>query len=96
MEKDISIKKGKDIVIEPELSIYRISGAILIASPSDRGWDDEDYLPHIELFPLVGDSRKQRLERMVTVLDMIMWMMGPSYSKHEKHNISITIEEQEI
>lgn len=94
-ENDITIKKGKDIVIEPGLSIYRIGGAILIATPSDWGWDDEEALPHIEVFPLEGEHRKHELERMVNVLDGILWIMGPAYSKHEKHNISIGIEEQE-
>ncbi len=95
-EKNITIKKGKDIVIEPELSIYSVGGAILIATPSDWGWDDEEALPHIEVFPLDGDSRKQRLEHMVTVLYSILWTMGPFNSKHERYNISIAIEEQEI
>ena len=95
-EKNITIKKGKDIVIEPELSIYRVGGAILIATPSDWGWDDEEALPHIEVFPLDGESRKHELERMVTVLQAILWTMGPYNSKHERYNISIGIEEQEI
>ena len=95
-EKNISISKGKDIVIEPELSIYHVGDAIVMTSPPAWPLDEEDVEPCIEVFALEGESRKHELERMVGVLHAILWTMGPFNSKHEKYNISIVIEEREI
>lgn len=95
-EKDISFKKGKDIVIEPELSIYQIGDAMVMASPPAWPLNEEDIEPCIEIFPLAGDSRKQWLEQMVDVLYHVLRATECSYNKHEKYNISIVIEEREM
>ncbi len=95
-EKNISLKKGKDIVIEPELSIYQVGDAMVMASPPAWPLNDEDIEPCIEVFPLEGESRKQGLEQMVDVLYHVLRTTERSYNKHEKYNISIVIEEQEM
>jgi len=88
--------KGKDIVVQPSMSVYRIAHTFILVSPSDYGWDDEEVLPYIDVFPLEGDGRKGGLEQMVRVLGEVMETVGPSYSKHQRCYISITIEEREV
>ena len=95
MEKNITIKKGKDIVIEPGLTLYRIGDAILLTSPSEWGTEDEGFLPQIDIFPLEGECWEHKLEQWVKVLDEILWTMGPSYNKIEEKHISIVIKEKE-
>ena len=95
-DRDIVLGKGKDLVFQPLLSVYRIAHTYIMVSPSDHGWDDEDRLPYIDMFPQEGDGRKGELEQMVRLLDEVLFTIGPSYSKHQRYNISITIEEQEV
>jgi hypothetical protein len=95
-EKDIVLGKGKDIVVQPLLSIYRIAYTYIVVSPSKYGWDDEETLPYIDVFPQEADGRKGELEQMVYVLGEVLETIGPSYNKHQKYNISITIEEKEV
>ncbi len=94
-EKNITIKKGKDIVIEPELSLYQIGDAIVMTSPPAWPLDEEDVEPCIEVFALEGESRKHELERMVNVLHGILWTLGPFNSKHERYNMTIEVEDRE-
>ena len=95
-DKDIVLGKGKDLEFQPLLSIYRIAHTYIMVSPSDYGWDDEDRLPYIDMFHREGDGRKGELEQMVEILNEVMMTIGTYYSKHHRHNISITIEEQEV
>lgn len=95
-EKNITIKKGKDIVVEPEISIYWVGDAIVMTNPPAWPLDEEDVEPCIEVFALEGEGRKHELERMVNLLHEILCMMGTFSSKHEKYNISIVIEEQKV
>ncbi|NIP33295.1 MAG: hypothetical protein GWN97_00440 [Thermoplasmata archaeon] len=93
--RDIVIRKGRDLVYSPELSLYYIAGAILMTTPSEYGPEEDGYPPHIDIFPLEEDTWEHRLEQWVKVLDEILWAMGPTFNEHERKVISITIKERE-
>jgi len=93
-EKDIVIKKGKDIVIEPALSLYWLDDTIVMSFPP--AWPIEgDTIPCIEVLALEGMTRRHELQRMVRVLFETMDAMGIFNSKHERYNIRIEVEDRD-
>jgi hypothetical protein len=85
-------KKGKDIVIEPALSLYWLDDTIVMSFPP--AWPIEgDTSPCIEVFALEGMTRKHEIDRMVRVLFETMSAMDTYNSKHERYNIRIEVED---
>jgi len=93
-EKDIVLKKGKDIVIEPALSFYWIDDMIVMSFPPTMPIEG-DTSPCIEVFALEGMTRRHEVERMVRVLFMTMNAMDIYNSKHERYNIRIEVEDRD-
>jgi len=95
MAKDIVLKKGKDIVIEPALSLYWLEDTIVMSFPP--AWPIEgDSSPCIEVFALEGMTRKHEVDRMVRVLFETMRAMDFYTNKHERYNIGIEVEDWDI
>jgi len=91
-EKDIVLKKGKDIVIESALSLYWLDDTIVMSFPP--AWPLEDDSGQcIEVFALEGMDRKHEVDRMVRVLFETMNAMDFSNTKHERYNIKIEIDD---
>jgi hypothetical protein len=91
-EKDIVLKKGKDIVIEPALSLYWLDDTIVMSF--QPAWPMEgDSGPCIEVFALEGMDREHRANRMVRVLFETMSAMDFFNSKHERYNVRIEVED---
>ena len=93
-EKGLVLSKGKDIIVEPSLTLYWVGDALVASFPP--AWPSEDDTgPCIEVFALEGAGRRHELERMVRVLFCTMDAMGVYNSKHERCNIRIEVEDRD-